>query len=536
MQPLRTTIAGVDSSTVANAPTAAITADAVGAATLGAAMIPKEREAEILRLYHAEHWRIGTIARELGLHHTTVQRVLQQAGTQARVVAQRPSIAEPYIPLIVEMLTKYPRLTASRLYEMARQRGYTGSPDHFRRVVGRNRPRKPAEAFQRLSTLPGEQAQVDWAHFGEAVVGRARRKLYAFVMVLSWSRHAVVRFFLGASMPYFLRGHVDAFEAFGGVPRVCLYDNLKSAVLERRGDAIRFNPTLLSLAGHYRFEPRPVAVARGNEKGRVERMIRYLRGSFFEARKWTDVDDLNRQAEQWTVEVAATRPWPQDKRRTVADAFEEEREQLLPLGSDAFVTDQRIEADVGKTPYVRFDLNDYSVPHNYVRRNVTVLASLQTVRVLVGAEVIAEHRRSWDRGKPVEDPRHVQALADTKRRAAQERGTDRLVQACASARAFLQHAAKRGLNLGRLTQLLIELLNAHGAEDLEEALVEALERDRIHLGAVRHVLDRNRAARGLPPPVLHQVGPERLNHLVVKPHDLGSYDRVNQEQQDDKRD
>ena len=106
----------------------------------------------------------------------------------------------------------------------------------------------------------------------------------AFVMVLSHSRQIFLRFFPDARMENFLRGHVAAFTAWGGVPRVLLYDNLKSAVLERRGDAIRFHPTLLGFAGQYRYEPRPVAVARGNEKGRVERAIRYVRDAFFAAR------------------------------------------------------------------------------------------------------------------------------------------------------------------------------------------------------------------------------------------------------------
>jgi transposase len=463
-----------------------------------------------------------------------VRRVLQQGGVAPPRFATRPSIAEPFIPLIVETLEKHPSLTASRLYAMARDRGYTGSPDHFRRVVCWHRPRKPAEAFQRLSTLPGEQAQVDWAHFGDVEIGRARRKLYAFVMVLSWSRHVVVRFFLGASMPYFLRGHVAAFDSFGGVPRVCLYDNLKSAVLERRGDVVRFNPTLLSLAAHYRFEPRPVAVARGNEKGRVERMIRYLRSSFFVARRWSSVDDLNRQAQDWSESVAARRPWPQDKRRTVGDVFKEEQPKLLPSPNDAFATDEQVEVNIGKTPYARFDLNDYSVPHAYVRRTLTVLASLERVRVIHGTEVVAEHERCWDRGNQVETAQHVEALVETKRRAARHRNTGRLTQACASSAAFLEHAVARGLNLGRLTQLLIELLNTHGAAELEEALVEALERDRIHIGALRHVLDRNRATRGLPPPVALRVENERHAQLVVKPHELGSYDRMNPELEDDK--
>ena len=115
-------------------------------------------------------------------------------------------------------------------------------------------------------------------------IGRAKRPLMAFVMVLSWSRQIFLRFYLNQRMESFLHGHVAAFDAWGALPRVLLYDNLKSAVLERRDDAIRFHPTLLALSAHYRFEPRPVAVARGNEKGRVERAIRYIRDNFFAGR------------------------------------------------------------------------------------------------------------------------------------------------------------------------------------------------------------------------------------------------------------
>jgi transposase len=215
----------------------------------------------------------------LDISPCAVKRVLTQSGLP-KVQAPRPSKVDPYLPLIVETLKQFPRLTASRLYAMAYERGYRGGPDHFRYTVSLHRPRPPAEAFLRLRTLPGEQAQVDWGHFGKLDIGRAQRPLMAFVMVLSYSRRIFLRFFLDARMENFLRGHTAAFEAWGGVPRVLLYDNLKSAVLERMGDAIRFHPTLLAFAGHYRYQPRPVAVARGNEKGRVERAIRYVRDNF----------------------------------------------------------------------------------------------------------------------------------------------------------------------------------------------------------------------------------------------------------------
>src|SRR5689334_1884427 len=283
--------------------------------------IPAELEAQILRYHHVEKWPVGTIAGQLRVHHTTVSRVLMQAGLPRILRQPKRSKADPFLPFIRQTLEKFPTLTASRLYAMVRERGYTGRPDHFRWIVACHRPRPKAEAYLRLSTLPGEQAQVDWGHFGHLLIGRARRPLMAFVMVLSYSRRIFLRFFLDARMENFLRGHVAAFTAWQGLPRVILYDNLKSAVLERHGDAIRFHPTLLDFAGHYRYEPRPVAVARGNEKGRVERAIRYVRDNFFAARPYADLDDLNAQAEAWCRGPAAERRCPEHNDQSVGDAF-----------------------------------------------------------------------------------------------------------------------------------------------------------------------------------------------------------------------
>lgn len=492
-------------------------------------MISKATEAEILRLFHAEKWRLGTIATQLHVHYTTVQRVLRQSGIEPKQVTPRASLADPFLPFVLEQLGKYPSLCASRLFEMVKERGYPGGPDHFRRVVGRHRPRKPAEAFQRLKTLPGEQAQVDWAHFGKFQVGRAQRVLWAFVLVLSFSRRVFLRFFPSASMPFFLRGHVDAFTELGGVPRVLLYDNLKSAVLERHGDAIRFNPTLLELSAHYHFEPRPVAVARGNEKGRVERAIRYIRDAFFAARTFIDLADLNRQAHEWTLTRASERPWVEDRTRLVRDAFADEQDKLLPLPGDPFPTLERVDAEVGKTPYVRFDLNDYSVPHDRTRRTLVVLADLDTVRITEGNELLASHPRCWDRNQQIEHPEHLARLAQEKRRARQHRGLDRLAKAAPSSQAFLRLIAEQGHNVGNTTSRLLALLDQVGASELEEVLIEVLEGDTVHVGAVRQILDRRRSQRGLPPPVSISLSPGAHRDLVVSPHALSSYDALGTE-------
>jgi transposase len=496
-------------------------------------VIAKESEAEILRLFHAEKWLVGTIADQLGIHHTTVQRVLGQTGVAPKELAPRPSMADPFVPFIIEQLQKYPRLCSSRLFEMVKARGYPGGRDHFRRVVARHRPRKPAEAFLRLKTLPGEQAQVDWAHFGKLQIGRAERVLWAFVMVMSFSRQVFLRFFLGTSMPFFVRGHVEAFAFFEGVPRVLLYDNLKSAVLERHGDAIRFNPKLLELAAHYRFEARPVAVARGNEKGRVERAIRYIRDAFFAARTYSDVADLNRQAHDWMTQQSADRPWVEDRARTVRDAFADERNKLLPLPDEPFPVHERLDVEIGKTPYARFDLNDYSIPHDRTQRTLTVLADLNTVRIAENNKVIATHPRSWNRGEQIEVADHVQRLVAEKKRARQHRGLDRLAKAAPSSQGFLQCLAERGENIGSNTSRLLQLLDAAGAEALEDALVEVLERDTVHIGAVRQVLDKRRSERGLPPSLTIPLAPGEHRDLVITPHALSTYDSLKKEDQHD---
>ena len=496
--------------------------------------IDKETRAEILRLYYAEKWKIGTIARQLGVHHITVDRVLADAGVPRQDRRRRSSKLDPFMPFIRHTLAVYPTLTASRLYDMVYERGYRGSRSHFRNMIAAERPRPVAEAYLRLKTLPGEQAQVDWAHFGKVTIGRAQRRLMGFVMVLSYSRRTFLRFYLDAGMCNFQRGHIEAFEAWQGVPRELWYDNLKSVVLERRGAAIRFNPRILDFAGHYRFLPKPVAVARGNEKGRVERAIRYIRDSFFAARRWRDLDDLNAQARAWCDGIAADRPWPEDRSIGVREAFERERGSLMALPGDRFPAHDRVEVTIGKTPYARFDLNDYSVPHTHVGRTLVVVATLEEVRILDGADVIASHPRSFDRDACIEIPEHIADLARHKRQARRLRGQDRLVRAAPGSERLLADAAMRGDNIGAIVAALLRLLDAYGAAELEAAIGEALKRGVPHPNAVRQSLTRRREQRDKPPPVpVDLPGDPRVRDIAVRDHDLTAYDGLAGEPEED---
>jgi transposase len=489
--------------------------------------ISKEIEAKILRCHFVEKWRTGTIATQLGIHHSVVDRVLSQAGLPKIERTARRSIITPYLPFIIDTLHTYPTLSAERLYEMAKARGYPGRPSHFRHRISELRPRKQPEAYLRLKTLPGEQAQVDFGHFGHIQIGQAKRSLIAYVMVLSWSRQIFLQFYVNQQMASFLRGQVAAFRAFNGVPKICLFDNMRTAVLERNGSAIRFHPTLLDLASHYHFEPRAAAPARGNEKGRVERAIRYIRDNFFAGRHYTSLEDLNAQADEWCRGTSADRRCPQDTQLTVREAFLQEQSSLLALPDNPFDTREQVVVRAQKTPYLRFDLNDYSLPHQYVQTSLTVNACLKKVRIISGNEVIATHSRSFSKGEQIENEAHINALWLTKTNAKRHRGQDRLCHISPHAQPLLQHIIARGHHMKGAVNRLNQLLDDYGAAELHHAMGEAIEKNAPYVQGVEQILEYRREKRRQPPPIAVSV-PDKVKHYQVKPANLRDYDALSQ--------
>jgi len=488
-------------------------------------MIPPDQIAEVRRLYYAEHWTIGTIAAQLGLHPDTVRAAIATDALN-RPRTPRPCVTDPYVPFIRETLGRYPRLRATRIFAMIRQRGYERSLVQVRRLVRQLRPRYQ-EAFLWRRTFAGEEAQADWAHFGEVIVGRARRRLSCFVLTLSYSRALALEFFFDQSLENFLRGHVRAFASWGAVPRLILYDNLRSAVLQRRGDAVQLHPRLLELCAHYHCAARPVAVGRGSEKGRVERSIRYIRESFFAARPFTTLEDFNRQAHQWRDAIAHRRPWPGRDGRTVAAVLAEEKPRLLPLPAHPFDTDLVQPVQAGKTIYIRFDLNHYSIPPEAVGRTLTLVASDTRLRILEGTRLLARHRRSYDRNQMVVDPAHQEALLALKRKALGSTPSARLLSAVPEIEVLLEAAVQRGEPVSTQTTQLTLLLDDYGPEELRAAVAEALQRHTPRASSVAYLLakrHRLKRFRGLSP--VHLARRPELEDLHVQPHDPETYDEL----------
>ncbi len=457
-------------------------------------MISGELIAKIRRLFYAEHWKVGTIAAALELHPNTVHHAIESHRFN-HYPANRPTLTDPYLNFIEQTFKQYPDLRATRMYEMIRARGYSGSLSQLRRVVHKLRPTKQ-EAFLRRTTLPGEEGQADWAHFGQVRIGSATRKLSCFVITLSYSRALWLEFFFDQSIENLLAGHVNAFSDWGGVSRTILYDNMRSVVVERHGDAIHFHPRLLELCAHYHFQASPCQPARGNQKGRVERVIRYIRESFFAARAWASLADLNRQALIWRNEIAHQRRWPQDDAITVMDAFQQEQSRLLPLPVHAFSTDLMRPIRSDKTIYARFDQNDYSIPPNAVGKQLTLIANAEWVRLVDGATEIARHRRSYDRHQRIEDPKHIAALVAEKRKALGSTATARLAGIIPDIEEFLNAAFERGESAARQTKKLLALLADYGAAELGVAVREALARQTPRANSVAFILQQRQRKTG----------------------------------------
>ena len=501
-------------------------------------MISEQLRAQIRRLFFAEHWRVGTIVAQLDVHPDTVRRAINLDRFVSRSET-RPSALDPFIEFIRETFAQYPRLTATRVHEMLRLRGYTGSTGQVRRRIRQLelRPKPAREAFLRLHTMPGEQGQVDWGHFGKLRVGDAMRPLYGFVVVLAWSRAVHVYFSMQQTMAAVLQGHVSAFRAFGGIPRKLLYDNMKTVVIERVGDAIRFHPRLLELAGHYHFAPVVCPPRRPNEKGRVERRIRDLRSSFLAGRRFTDVADLQAQFVRWRDEVAYARPCPGKPEITVGEALDEERLVLLPQPEHDLETDHVRAVVARKQPYVTFDSNRYSIPYELIDTPITLAASDDRVRFLHGDEVVANHKRCWDRRKVVEDPAHIDGLVERKRRARTASGRTRLLDAVPEAEALYVELARRGEPMGSNTTALLRLLDRHGAEELRDAIAQAMERGTPRAASVEHVINLRLRSRGERPTLPVQL-PERadVRNLRTRNHSLEEYDGLIRQQDDDQHD
>ena len=493
--------------------------------------IDEAREAEIRRLHFAEHWKVGTIAAQLGEHHEVVERVLglgKGALSRPAVLVTNAADKVPlplrgYEGFVTETLEQYPRLRATRLHDMLVERGYEGSMRTVRRHVQRVRPTPKNEVFLRVESLIAEQAQVDWGYVSKLHFAGGTRQLWVFVMVLAYSRALWAELVIDLTAASLRRSLLRACLYFGGATRQWLFDNPKIVVLERHGDAVRFHPDLLALASQLCVAPRLCGVRKPQQKGKVERAIRFLRDRFFAARTIRDVERGNAELRTFLDQIANVRPHPRWPSRRVDEVLREERTRLLAL-PDPLPSMELLEpVPVDKTAFVHFDKNRYSVPSVHADTTRMLVADDTSVKVYDGQEVVAEHVRCWGRNQPIEAPVHRAALLEQKRAAREAKGGDRLGAAIPGFEILQARWVEAGRNVGFMTAKALHLLDLYGVEILGAAAREAIARGTHDPGALAVLCEERRRAADTPVPLDINLGAHVPDREVI-PHDLESYD------------
>ena len=485
-----------------------------------------ETWALIKRLRQIDNLSISEIARRTGKDRKTVREALKQQNLPLRKRSpKRLSILDPYKDYIALRIKEYPHIFGTVLFDEIRRRGYGGKQRILWEYLEQTR-KKQKEAFLRIETLPGEYAQVDWANCGSVQVGNTIRKLSCFIMVLSYSRMLYLEFTLSQCLEDFIGCHINAFRFFGGVPKKILYDNLKSVVLSRLGNNIVFNPKFIEFAGIYLFEPIACNVARGNEKGKVENSIKYLRGSFLAQRNllWPQIQH---DARQWRDETANIRIHGTTRQRPV-DRFQHEKPLLCPLPCIDYDNSIVKTLTASSQALVHFDGNTYSVPFSFAYKQVLLKASKNELRILNIANprhILALHQRSFERGVVIEDPRHYEALIAQKKKAFASKLKDRFLTLGEPAKNYLEGLMAGELNIHYHIAQIMECIRLYGKTEVMAAIDNALRHKAFGAPYLKNIIIQQRASMGIKEnmPISIPAKPS-WTKLAVEELDLSLYD------------
>jgi transposase len=480
-------------------------------------------------------WRAGSsirrIARELGLSRNTVSRVLEEiearraGGPDSSPTRRRPSRLDPYLAIIKELLGRYPDLTAVRLHQELRQRGFTGGYTVVRQRLGELRPRRAPLPVVRFETGPGAQAQMDYAVYDLDFTGEGRRRVCLFSYILGYSRRQYLRFVEYQDMTTTLREHLRAFEHLGGVAATCLYDNMKVVVTGYEDDVPVYNPRFLAFATHYGFRPMACRPRRPQTKGKVERPFSYVETSLFNGRTFSSLDHLNETTAWWLAHVADVRELRETK-KTPLQLHAEEQPHLVPLPAQAYEVSPVLYRTVNVEGLVTYCQNGYSVPWRYIGSMLPVRVTEKEL-IVYGREVeeIARHallprivrgqRVVHKEHQPVEDARRRQAQLEERFAELGEAG-GRFLEGLLQAQRYGKDQAQR----------VLALLGTYARADLIAALERA-----VRYGAYSHAaVERILSAQARPRTVLEALADEErqlppwLGEDLVSPRLTSSYE------------
>jgi transposase len=483
-------------------------------------MIDYHRFCQMKDLHEHQGLTAVQIAHALALDARTVAYWLRQERFRPRKAMPRASKLTPFKPQIVQLLDKYP-YSAAQVFQRLREQGFTGGYSIVKAYVRTVRPKRQP-AFLKLAFAPGECAQVDWGSFGAVPVGQTSRRLSFFVMVLCYSRMLYVEFTVSQTMEHFLACHQHAFEFFGGVPKKVMVDNLKSAVLQRvLGEAPVFNPKYLDFATHHGFTIAPCNVGKGNEKGRVENGVGYVKKNFLAGLELPDFSALNPAARQWLDTVANVRLHSETREQPV-QAWHTERPYLSPLPLHPFDIATVSQVRASRQFRITLDTNRYSVPAHYAGQALTLKTYPDRLCLYHGDTLIARHTRRYDRFQDVEDPDHPKPLLEQRKKARDHQFFRRFLALSPRAEAYYLQLEARRLNPHHHVRKIVALSDIYTAEAVARAMEDAFVYEAFSSDYIANLLEQR--ARFTPEAsALHLTRREDLLEISLAPPDLSLY-------------
>ncbi|OGW42243.1 MAG: hypothetical protein A2010_01915 [Nitrospirae bacterium GWD2_57_9] len=361
---------------------------------------------------------IRAIARKLGIHRKTVRKYLENKEFPKYRSANRKSGLEPYHQMITDWLSSED-YHATRVHDLVVKQGYQGGYETVKRFVREVKEQRDRIAYLRFETLPGQQAQVDFADFQIVTAAGELQTLYVFLLILGYSRQMYIEFVERCTMTVFLDCHQNAFRFLGGVPAEILYDNMKNVVVRRHVGKAEFNATFLDFAAHYGYKPAACPPYSPWYKGKVERPIDYLRERFWRGYQYTDLDRANREVLDWNTTVAMERVHG-TTREQVKIRFDRERSHLGQLPNRPYDTSEKVFRKVYKDCQISFGGNRYVVPHTLAGKSVLLKIKNGTLRVYDDANLAAEYQIPEAKGQLLEHPGFYEALKKDKEQQARK--------------------------------------------------------------------------------------------------------------------
>lgn len=479
---------------------------------------------EIKRLHEEEKFSAYKISLELGIDYKTVKRWINRPGFKKRSGGKEPSVLERFKKEIQVCLDRYD-YSSVQLFNRIRDAGYTGSISTVRNYVAKVRPVRK-KAYLTLSFPPGETAQVDFAYCGYIQLETTKRRLYAFVMTLCYSRMTYVEFIMHQNQEHFLNCHRNAFRYFNGVPGKIMVDNCKVAVKEHTlGGCVKLNERYEDFALYYGFKVKACAVRQPNQKGGVERTISYIRKNFLNGiGEITSLTDINNAARIWLDKTANVRTHKTTGKKPV-DMFEEEKNKLLKINQLPFDCATIKSVKSNSQFRVTFEGNRYSVPYEYACCILTMRIYPGLICIYDNNKLIAEHTRSYERNMDFENPLHVKKLLEEKRKAKDQKLLQAFLKLTSEAEKYYQGIKARRINAAEHIRKIMSLAQIYDHNDICRAISDAIEYNAYSSDYIENLLEQRKRLTPEAAPI-HLTRNSDLLDIDFKQPDMNIYERI----------